>query len=263
MNVPLFQVDSFTEAPFAGNPAGVCLLDAPKTEAWMQAMAREMNCSETAFVRRLDGEFELRWFTPTVEVALCGHATLAAAHILWSEGLVPRVQSIGFSTKSGALRAARRQDYIELDFPAKPLRGEAPPTGLAEALGVEPAFAAMSDFDALVVVDDEQTVRRLTPDLQVLRALPVRGVIVTSLSANPRFDFVSRFFAPAVGVDEDPVTGSAHCVLAPYWADRLGRAELVGYQASSRGGVVGVRVDGDRVYLAGQAVTVFRGEALV
>jgi PhzF family phenazine biosynthesis protein len=262
MTVQVFQVDSFTDVPFAGNPAGVCLMEAPREPAWMQAVAREMNCSETAFVVPAGDCLDLRWFTPAVEVELCGHATLAAAHVLWTEGGRPAGRPARFATRSGVLVASRRGEAIELDFPAKPLRDEPAPQGLADALGVEPLFSGMSHYDALVAVDSEDTVRRIAPDISRLRSLPVRGIIVTARSSDPRFDFVSRFFAPAVGIDEDPVTGSAHCVLGPFWSDRLGRNELVGYQASARGGVVGVRVAGDRVILIGRAVTVLRGEVV-
>ncbi len=260
----IFQVDAFTERAFAGNPAAVCLLDGPRDETWMQQVAAEMNLSETAFVARPQGGvWGLRWFTPTVEVALCGHATLAGAHVLWAEGEVPAEVPIAFSTLSGVLTATPRGHEIELDFPAAPPAPVAAPPGLADALGAEPRGVGRSRFDYLVELADEAAVRGLRPDLARLRQLDVRGVIVTAASGDPAADFVSRFFAPGAGVDEDPVTGSAHCTLAPFWAERLGRAELVGYQASARGGHVRVRLAGDRVKLAGRAVTVLRGELLV
>lgn len=263
MSVPIVQVDAFTAEPFAGNPAAVCVLPAPREERWMQAVAREMNLSETAFlVRRGDGAWDLRWFTPAAEVELCGHATLASAHVLWSEGHLPAGETARFLTASGELRATRKPPWIELDFPATRPVPAAAPTGLAAALGAEPVATLASRFDFLVELASEAAVRALEPDFRALRSLGVRGVIVTAPAATASFDFVSRFFAPGVGIDEDPVTGSAHCALAPYWGARLGRAEMTGYQASARGGEVRVRLAGDRVILGGQAVTVLRGELL-
>ncbi len=253
------QIDAFTGRPFAGNPAAVCLLDAPREADWMQAVAAEMNLSETAFVRPLADGFELRWFTPAVEVELCGHATLASAHALWTEGLVAGDEPIRFMTQSGVLTCTRQGDLIELDFPATPAGEDDAPSGLEAALGTQLLYVGRSNFDALVLLDSEAAVRSLQPDFVRLKQLPVRGVIVTSAADDARFDFVSRFFGPAVGIDEDPVTGSAHCVLAPFWGERLGKTEMTAYQASARGGVVRVRVADDRVVLGGQAVTVFRG----
>jgi PhzF family phenazine biosynthesis protein len=229
----------------------------------MQAVAREMNLSETAFLLREGDGFRLRWFTPAVEVELCGHATLASAHILWEEGLLSPPDTARFATRSGELRASRRGDLIELDFPTKPEQPAEPPENLLEALGVRPLYLGRNQFDYLMLLDGEKAVRDVTPDFALLRTVTVRGVIVTAPSARPEFDFVSRFFAPAVGVDEDPVTGSAHCCLGPFWAARLGKSELVGHQVSARGGVVNVRVAGDRVFLGGRAVTVLRGELTV
>jgi PhzF family phenazine biosynthesis protein len=263
MPVPIVQVDAFTSAPFGGNPAAVCLLSGPADEAWMQGVAREMNLSETAFVHPEAGGFRLRWFTPTVEVALCGHATLATAHVLWETGRVDAVRAIDFQTQSGPLSAERRGDWIELDFPAKAEEATEPPPDLLRALHVTARYVGRNQFDYLVEVDSEETVRHLRPDHAVLRALPVRGVIVTSAAAGPPYDFVSRFFAPGAGIDEDPVTGSAHCALGPFWKARLGKDDFLAYQASPRGGVVRVRVAGDRVRLGGQAVTVLRGELAV
>ena len=264
MSEPIFHVDAFTPRPFAGNPAGVCVLAADRSSDWMQNVAREMNLSETAFLRRETGVWRLRWFTPAVEVDLCGHATLASAHILWTEGLVPEGEKLRFRTKSGELSASRDGARIELDFPAEPASPlEAPPDVLA-ALHVPSVRAAgRNRFDLLVELEDESAVRALSPDFPRLReAAGCRGVIATARSERAEFDFVSRFFAPAVGIDEDPVTGSAHCCLGPYWVQRLGRSDLTGYQASARGGVVGVKVRGERVLLAGEAVTVSRGELL-
>ena len=258
------QVDAFTDTPFSGNPAGVCLLPAAPHEhndRWMQNVAREMNVSETAFLcRRPSGNFLLRWFTPVVEVDLCGHATLASAHVLWEEGHLDRTSSARFETRSGLLTAASRGAWIELDCPAEVDEPVAPPRGLVEALGVRPCYIGRNRFDYLIEVDSEATVRRLTPDVALLRRISSRGIIVTSRATSDEFDFVSRFFAPAAGIDEDPVTGSAHCCLGPFWQRRLQRDEFTAYQASARGGVVRVRVVSDRVRLLGQAVTVFRAE---
>lgn len=259
MEIPIAQVDAFTDTPFRGNPAGVCVLDTPRPAPWMQSVASEMNVAETAFLEpRADG-FGLRWFTPLVEVDLCGHATIASAHVLWEMGRLPESTQARFHTRSGTLTADRRGSWIELDFPATPaVAGEAP-AALAAALGVTPKWIGRSRFDYLVEVDSEETVRRMTPDLKALATVDTRGVIVTALSASRAYDFVSRFFAPRAGIDEDPVTGSAHCSLGPYWTARVDKREMTAYQASPRGGVVRVRVDGDRVILGGQAVTVLRG----
>jgi len=265
MSQTIVQVDAFTDRPFAGNPAAVCVLPAPRDERWMRDVAREMNLSETAFlVRRDDGAYDLRWFTPAAEVDLCGHATLASAHVLWEDGHLTPHETARFHTRSGLLTATRTGDWIELDFPATPPKPTQPPADLARALGTEPLWVGSSRFDLLVLLRDERAVRELRPDIAALRELDARGVIVTAPAAGPEagYDFVSRFFAPAVGVDEDPVTGSAHCALGPFWAERLGKDELVGYQASARGGIVRVRMQGDRVLLGGQAVTVMRGELL-
>ena len=260
MGVPLLVIDAFTAAPFAGNPAAVCWLDAPRPAAWMQQVARELRLSETAFVTPANDGFALRWFTPLVEVRLCGHATLASAHALWDMGRLPPDAPARFHTRSGLLTATRRAGWIELDFPARPPTPAEPPAGLLAALGVEPVYVGRNADDYLVVVPTEAAVRALAPDLPRLRALPVRGVIVTAPASTPPYDFVSRFFAPAVGIDEDPVTGSAHCCLAPFWAERLGRNPLRAYQASARGGTLVVEWRGARVALRGQAVTVLRGE---
>ncbi len=263
MGIPAFKVDSFTAAPFAGNPAGVCLLEGPRDERWMQAVAREMNLSETAFLHREDGAFRLRWFTPVAEVALCGHATLASAHILWEEKSLAAGEAARFATQSGELRAAQRGDLIEMDFPAKPEEPAEAPSDLYRALGVTASYLGRNQFDYLALLGDERAVRAVAPDFALLRTVKVRGVIVTAPSSTPGYDFVSRFFAPAVGVDEDPVTGSAHCALGPFWAARLGRTELSALQVSARGGTMRVRVAGDRVFLGGRAVTVLRGELTV
>jgi PhzF family phenazine biosynthesis protein len=263
MSVPIFQIDAFTSEAFRGNPAAVCLLTAPAAENWMQNVAAEMNLAETAFVVAGGDAFGLRWFTPTVEVDLCGHATLAAAHALWESGRLGRDAIVHFDTRSGRLSAASAGDWIELDFPATPEEPVAAPEGMLDALGVATAvYVGLNRFDYLVEVADESVLRRLTPDFASLHSLEARGVIVTSRASTAGVDFVSRFFAPGAGIDEDPVTGSAHCCLAPYWSSRLGKTEFVAHQLSARGGVLQVRLAADRVKLLGQAVTVFRGELL-
>ena len=261
---PVFQVDAFTGAAFGGNPAAVCLLDAPADAAWMQSVATEMNLSETAFlVPRGVGCWDLRWFTPAVEVDLCGHATLASAHVLWQEGLDGGAEALSFSTRSGTLGARRDGELVELDFPSTPAGVAEPPPDLLEALGVDPVQTASSGTDWLVELDDEAAVRAAQPDSRRLLSVDCRGVIVTApASEESAADVVSRFFAPRVGIDEDPVTGSAHCAVGPWWAERLG-PRLVAHQASARGGELRVIVDGDRVRLGGTAVTVLRGELLV
>ena len=229
------QVDAFTDRPFAGNPAAVFLLSTTRDDSWMQSVAREMNLAETAFlVRRSDG-FDLRWFTPLCEVDLCGHATLASAHTLWEDGHLTDDASARFHTRSGVLTAERRDGLIWLDFPSTPAKPASPPPELVKGLGVPLGFVGRTPFDYLAEVNSEETLRALKPDLTSLGTLPVRGTIVTARSSTPGYDFISRFFAPAAGVPEDPVTGSAHCALAPFWAERLGRSELTGYQASPRG----------------------------
>lgn len=260
MRQTIVQVDAFTDTPFRGNPAAVCVMAAPASEAWMQAVAREMNLSETAFLHpEVDG-YALRWFTPTIEVDLCGHATLASAHVLWQDGHLEAGAVARFRTASGLLTAERVGDWIELDFPATPATATEAPADLATALGVTPLWTGRSAYDYLVEVDSEATVRALQPDFTALGRLPVRGVMVTSRADASEFDFVSRFFAPASGIDEDPVTGSAHCALGPFWGERLGKTSMAAYQASARGGVLRVRLEGERVRLGGQAVTVLRGE---
>ncbi len=262
VSVPLYQVDAFTADVFRGNPAAICILPGPRDERWMQDVAREMNLSETAFLKRREEGFELRWFTPAIEVELCGHATLASAHVLWEAGYLDPNSPARFHTCSGLLTAARRGDWIELDFPADPDEPASEPPGLARALGVELKYVGKSRFDYLVEVESEKVLRNMEPDFKLLRAISTRGVIVTSPSRTSDYNFVSRFFAPQSGVDEDPVTGSAHCCLGPFWSKRLGNTELVGFQASARGGIVRVRVAGQRVILGGQAITVLRGELL-
>ena len=259
----LLQIDAFTDQPFRGNPAAVCLLDRERDTEWMQHVAAEMNLSETAFLLRIDDGWSLRWFTPAVEVDLCGHATLASAHALWSEK-ADDASTLRFHTRSGLLTASRDGEWIELDFPAKREQKVDAPPELLEALGARDAvYVGKNQFDYLVELRSEDDVRALQPDSAALRKLPMRGVIVTSRGANGKYDFVSRFFAPGSGVDEDPVTGSAHSCLAPYWSPRLGKDDFIAYQASKRGGFLRVRLAGDRVKMAGRAVTVLRGELVV
>jgi PhzF family phenazine biosynthesis protein len=260
MPLRLTTVDAFTATPFAGNPAAVCLLPAPRDEAWMRAVAREMNLAETAFLLRQGEDFGLRWFTPAVEIDLCGHATLASAHVLWEEGHLAPEAEARFHTRSGLLRATRQDDWITLDFPATPPAACERVPEIVRAIGAPIRLFARTRFDYLVELESEAAVRALTPDFALLAGLGGRGVIATSLASSPGVDFVSRFFAPAAGVAEDPVTGSAHCALGPLWAERLGKTSLVGYQASARGGIVRVTVAGERVLLGGQAVTVLRAE---
>jgi PhzF family phenazine biosynthesis protein len=262
MGIAITQVDAFTSQPFAGNPAAVCILREAADENWMRNVAREMNLSETAYLVPQNGAYNLRWFTPSVEVDLCGHATLASAHVLWEQGHLDAATTARFHTRSGELRAERQGEWIEMDFPAKTEEAADPPANLAASLGLKPAYVGRNQFDYLVEVESAAALRAAQPDHSALRKLRVRGVVVTARSDTPEFDFISRFFAPGSGVDEDPVTGSTHCCLAPYWAKRLDKTEMVAYQASPRGGVVRVRVNGNRVFLGGQAVTVLRCELL-
>jgi PhzF family phenazine biosynthesis protein len=260
MSLSITVVDAFTDKPFSGNPAAVCVLPEERDKTWMQQVAREMNLAETAFLLLRPDHVALRWFTPTTEVDLCGHATIASAHAMWENHVTPEGKPIRFRTKSGVLLAERDGDWIALDFPSLPSQRADLPPGLADALGARPRAVSKYKFDYLIELDSEAAVRDLKPDLGLIAQLPVRGVVVTAVATTPGFDFVSRFFAPAVGVPEDPVTGSAHCALAPYWASKLGKTEFLAYQASARGGVVKVAVNGDRVALCGQAVTVLKAE---
>ncbi len=262
MGMNLFHVDAFTDRPFAGNPAAVCVLSHPGEDRWMQQVAKEMNLPETAFLHPEGDGYRLRSFTPSVEVDLGGHDILASAHVLWETGRLQTGENVRFYTHSGLLIAERKDRWIEMDFPATREEEISSPLELAMALGITPRYVGKSRFDYLVEVDSEETVRELMPDFKLLRTIPIRGVMVTSASSSPAYDFVSRFFAPRFGIDEDSVTGSSHCCLGPFWSRRLGKNQLVAYQASARGGVLRVRVSGERVYLGGQAVTVLRGELL-
>lgn len=262
MGLKIYQVDAFTDKPFHGNPAAVCILPEPAKEEWMQSLANEMNLSETAFLVRNEDGFNLRWFTPAVEVDLCGHATLASAHILWQIGLLAPDQQARFHTRSGLLTAELKGNLVELNFPATPETQTPPPEGLEEALGVKAKYIGKTKFDYILEFDSPETVKAMKPDFTMLRKLPVRGIIVTSQGDSSPYDFVSRFFAPGSGIDEDPVTGSAHCCLGPFWSARLSKNSFTAYQASARGGTLWIKVADERVYLSGHAVTVLQGELL-
>jgi len=259
MGFPLIVADAFAVEPFRGNPAAVCFLDSARDEAWMQAVAAEMNLSETAFLVPREDGFDLRWFTPAVEVELCGHATLASAHALWETGRLDVANEARFHTRSGLLVARRGGEWIELDFPTSACDPADPPAGLREALGADVQFCGKTTFDYLLELADDDTVRGLDPDFRAMAKLPVRGVIVTARGSAP-YDFVSRFFGPAAGIDEDPATGSAHCALGPYWSAKLGKDDLLAWQASARGAEIRVRPQGSRVLLSGRCVTTLRGE---
>jgi PhzF family phenazine biosynthesis protein len=262
MSLPFVRIDAFTTEAFAGNPAAVCVLPEDRDVAWMQAVAREMNAGATAFLRKREDGYDLRWFAPTTELKLCGHGTLASAHALWEGGHLMPSSAARFHTADGLLTATLGAGWIELDFPATPDQPVDPPAGLAQALGATPKYVGRGRLDHIIELESDDTVRNLRPDHARLASMPGRGFIVTSRSASPKADFVSRFFAPAVGINEDPVTGSAHCTLAPFWISRIGKPNLVGRQVSERGGTVRVSMAGDRVRLGGQAVTVMRGDLL-
>jgi PhzF family phenazine biosynthesis protein len=263
MHAELHLVDAFTGTPFRGNTAAVCILEKAVDTGWMQQVATEMNQPETAFLLPIPTGWNLRWFTPFQEVDLCGHATLASAFVLWESGKVKPDLPISFDTLSGTLVARKEGEWITLDFPAEPVTAAEPVSGLAKALGTEPVFTGRNRFDILAELSSADDVCSLDPDMSALAALQTRGVIVTAVSDLPQYDFVSRFFAPSIGVAEDPVTGSAHCCLGPYWGEKLKKTTLVGFQCSARGGLVHVTLNGDRVILGGHAVHVFSGKILV
>jgi PhzF family phenazine biosynthesis protein len=262
MMVKLYQVDAFTGVPFRGNPAAVCLLPGPAEKNWMQSLAAEMNLSETAFLVKQENGYGLRWFTPAVEVDLCGHATLASAHVLYEIGKIEPDQETIFHTASGVLKANKRGEKIELNFPVTPAEEIPEPPGLTAALGVKAVYIGKSRFDYLVRVNSELEVREANPDIDKLNELGVRGIMLTSQGEGD-YDFISRFFAPGAGIDEDPVTGSAHCCLGPYWGRELGKVEMSAFQASARGGEVGVRLVGERVHLTGKAITIFQADLMI
>ncbi len=263
MGIELYQVDAFADGPFTGNPAAVCPLDGPADEGWMQRVAMENNLSETAFCWPEDGALRLRWFTPAAEVDLCGHATLATSHVLWETGRLGASEPARFLSRSGPLGAVRRGELIELDFPARAVMPIRSTGALEDALGIHASFVGSDGTSAFLVVDTAAEVRAIQPDFGRIRSIGVRSAIVTAPGDSDGVDFVSRFFAPGVGIDEDPVTGSAHCALATFWGERLELDRMTGYQASARGGRVGVRLVDDRVHIGGRAVTVMRGELLV
>jgi PhzF family phenazine biosynthesis protein len=273
MPQPIAVVDAFTADPYRGNPAGICILPTPVSDEWMQSIAIEMNHAETAFLVKTTDGYDLRWFTPGGEVDLCGHATLASAHYLWETGALAAGKQARFHTRSGLLTADRldadrllldSQPWIELDFPSEPAQPASTPANLAVMIGAEPLFVGRNRMDYLVELKDEATVRNLKPDFKQIAALSgaedVRGIIITAAGASGEADIVSRCFYPRFNIDEDPVTGSAHCAIAPYWMPRFGKQEIVAYQASPRGGWLRLRLTGDRVKLRGQAVTTLRGE---
>ncbi len=261
MTQTIIQVDAFTDTPFSGNPAAVCVLETPQEKVWMQLIAREMNLSETAFITKQENGFNLRWFTPTTEVPLCGHATLATAHVLWSKGYLSPDQPAHFHTLSGLLVAHKQGEWIELDFPVNVSKIVTTVPELSQALGVTIKGTYQNSLGYLVELESFDVVKNLQPNFALLKTLSIPDVIVTSIAeVDSKYDFVSRFFAPGLGINEDPVTGAAHCCLAPFWRNKLNKDSLLAYQASSRGGVVRVNYDGGkRVYLGGQAVTVMEG----
>ncbi len=262
MSIPIYQVDAFADQPFSGNPACVCLMSESKSDEWMQSVAIEMNLSETAFVWRRDDHFHLRWFTPAAEVELCGHATLATSHALWQFGWLDNGTTAVFDTLSGKLEATQVGEGIVMDFPSKMPTPAIAPDGLLEGLGIDARFIGTDGTDYMIEVESEDVVRNLRPNFQMLQQVTARGIIVTSKSEQSELDFISRFFAPACGINEDPVTGSAHCLMAPYWSEKLKKNELSAFQASQRGGRLGIRVHNDRVFLSGRAQTVFHGQLM-
>ena len=263
MGVTIIQVDAFTDKPFAGNPAAVCVLAEPAADVWMQDVAREMNLSETAFLDRREDGYNLRWFTPSVEVDLCGHATLASAHVLWEQGHLMPDEVARFHTRSGLLTATLDREWIVLDFPVDSPQPAQAPENLLAALGVTAKAVNKSPYFYLIELESEEAVRMVAPDfgeLAKIDAMGTMGTIITSRAESSSYDFVSRFFGPAVGIDEDPVTGASHTCLTPYWSAKLGKQKLRAYQASARGGSLRLEMSGDRVHIGGQAVTVMRGE---
>ncbi|TDX44502.1 PhzF family phenazine biosynthesis protein [Orenia marismortui] len=258
----IYQVDAFTDKAFKGNPAAVCILSELKEDSWMQNVAGEMNLSETAFLYKEKEGYNLRWFTPKHEEDLCGHATLASAYVLWETQRVGEDEEIYFNTRSGVLTAKKNKEWIELNFPIEAEKEVETPDMLIKALGIKPKYIGRNRLDFLVEVESEEIVRNIKPDFKLLESVKTRGVIVTSKSSSEKYDFVSRFFAPEVGVNEDPVTGSAHCCLAPFWKKKLKKDEFLAYQASERGGMIKVRLEKDRVYLNGKAVMILDGRLL-
>ncbi len=256
----IFHVDTFTEKIFSGNPAGVCILTSPGDDIWMQNLAMEMNLSETAFLEKKGDGYNLRWFTPRCEVDLCGHATLASAHCLWEEGYIDEKSEARFHTRSGLLTARKADGRIELNFPREEEMASTPPLDLINGIGVKILYTGKNRMDYIIEVESENSVREMVPDFDILKKVDTRGIIVTASSKSREYDFVSRFFCPKLGINEDPVTGSAHCCLGPYWQKKLNKDSFTALQVSARGGVVRVRVAGERVYLGGSAVTLFAAD---
>ena len=262
MDQPFFVVDAFTQEPFRGNPAAVVPLSGWPSDSWLQNVAMEMNHAETAFFAPEGDGFRLRWFTPTVEVELCGHATLATAKVLFQTGKLMSGAAVHFQTRSGLLAVRANGDDFAMDFPLEPAKEASIPDGLLEGLGLHPVFVGKNRMDYLVQLENENAVRALKPVLTQLEKIPCRGIIVTAAGNPGSYDCVSRFFAPNAGVNEDPVTGSAHCCLADFWSRKLNKHLLTGYQASSRGGEVGMEIVGNRVILKGKAVLVAKGQLM-
>ncbi|MGE7926098.1 PhzF family phenazine biosynthesis protein [Viridibacillus arvi] len=256
-------INTFTEQAFRGNPAAVCFLSDEKESSWMQIVAKEINLPTTAFIGFLNGEYHLRWFTPSTEIPICGHGTLASSFFLWEKGFVDKDKSITFHTKSGVLKARLIDGWVQLQFPAIIEENVVAPELLIKALGVEPVYVGKSRLDYLVEVESEEIVRNLNPNIDLIAQLPVRGVIVTSLSNANEFDFVSRFFSPAQGIIEDYVNGSSHCCLGPYWKNKLHKTDFTAYQASERGGIIKVKVLDDTIFLSGKSITFFEGKLTV
>ncbi|MFA6449819.1 MAG: PhzF family phenazine biosynthesis protein [bacterium] len=264
MTTTIFQVDAFTTEPFRGNPAGVCILDNEADERWMQDVATEMALSETAFLQKKDDGYSLRWFTPAAEVDLCGHGTLASAHILFEQNQLAPDAVARFHTRSGLLTVVKKAGWLEMDFPAEPDQPAPGAAKFSEALGnITIKYLGRNRMDFIVEIESEKLLRELSPDMAKVKEITTRGLIVTSVAESDEFDFASRFFAPILDIPEDPVTGSAHCCLAPYWEKRLGKSSFNARQVSKRGGVLKVRSAGDRVIIAGQAITIMRNELLV
>ncbi|TDL84755.1 PhzF family phenazine biosynthesis protein [Vibrio vulnificus] len=252
-------INTFTDQPFKGNPAAVCLLTGEMDSEWMQRMAKEINMPVTAFIHFHKAEWQLRWFTPSIEIPICGHGTLASSFFLWGKGYVSRDRPIVYQTKSGLLTARFVDGMVQLEFPSLIEQETAAPELLIKALGVVPVYVGQNKWDYLVEVQSEEIVRNIKPDIDSIAQLPIRGIIVTSRSDSSEYDFVSRFFSPAQGLDEDHVTGSAHCCLGPYWKRKLDKSIFIAYQASERGGLLKVEVTEDTVKLSGHAVTIFEG----
>lgn len=259
----LYQVDAFTQKPFEGNPAAVCVLEGPQKEDWMQSLASEMNLSETAFLLPEQDGWRLRWFTPTTEVDLCGHATLASAMVLFETHPELRDDTIRFLTKSGELLAKWVEGQVELNFPAMKPQPLTVPNQVVKVLGFQPVGAVFSGNYFLFEAGDPSQIMDADPDMDDLAGLPMPEVIITAKSPMPEYDFISRFFAPQLGVDEDPVTGSAHCLLTPYWGEKLGKKRLSAFQASKRGGSLELEWVDDRILIKGSAAFIFKAELFV